>query len=447
VSFDATPTTVFIWTDTIIFVGAPGGNYSTVTVIPTVGDSCSLGGTYSYDNIEPEAPTITTPADGSTLYSSTVVTVIACSEGICKEQLDGVDWQSCNIGFTGVPDGPHTIKATCTDDCGNVSAAATSSFDVDTSPIITIVSPTEGSTVIVINGLTYGPDNDTISGDGVPDGIADYLEGLLPVDIDFTDCSGTGLDTSGFTVLVNGATSELWTLINGSVQAGQASPAGFEGYLAIEIPTTSGSFGEVSNVLIEASGLKDNEGTPGDPVSVTPALVKLAVMGVGDTVVIDSATTLSLPINIYLDPSWNDGFGNPRGFGQATLDIHFDPAIITVKDFTASSGPFAATQFTSGESNTPEPPDNAPNSPIYSGFADTGVFHYNQTADLENPRGFFNFVNIEFDLETGPVSSPTTSPIYINVRDDAPANFTDTDGVPIPPIPIKYGEIIVIPTP
>ena len=157
VTFDATLAIVNFWSDTSIVVSAPGGNYGNVVMLVT-GGMCSLAGTYSYDNVLPAAPTITLPAAGTTLCTTTVVTDIACDSpaDTCKESLDAGAWQDCNIGFVVGGSGIYTVDGQCTDTCGNISLLASSTFPVDVtmvgikvrevSPIEVITCPTIGFT-------------------------------------------------------------------------------------------------------------------------------------------------------------------------------------------------------------------------------------------------------------------------------------------------------------
>ena len=131
------------------------------TIICSATDACGNQGSSSVTNIKvdiqaPEAPSISEPADTGCVPSSTVATDIICAEGSCEEQLDTGGWQVCSTGFSGVANGSHTIVATCTDLCGNVSAPAVSGFDVDTVAVVTITDPVDGVTIYAGNVVVSG---------------------------------------------------------------------------------------------------------------------------------------------------------------------------------------------------------------------------------------------------------------------------------------------------
>ena len=133
VSFDSVTTTITFWSDTSIVVNAPGGDYMIVQVTTSSGGQCSLAGNYSYDNVPPDPPTITSPTDGSIFAITTIDTDITCAEGSCSQRLDGGAWTyTCATTFYGVTNGPHLLEAKCTDSCSNDSVIATSTFWVDT---------------------------------------------------------------------------------------------------------------------------------------------------------------------------------------------------------------------------------------------------------------------------------------------------------------------------
>ena len=126
VEFDATPATVIVWSDTSIIVEAPGGDYSNVTVIPTVGDSCSLTGSYSYDDVA--NITITSPLDGQTICNGDVmvtgtadtdipmVTVTSDQGHNESSPVVGGNW---SVVLVGVIPPSIVITAQGTDACGN----------------------------------------------------------------------------------------------------------------------------------------------------------------------------------------------------------------------------------------------------------------------------------------------------------------------------------------
>jgi hypothetical protein len=115
--------------------------------------------TFTIDAIAPDAPVITTPADGAITNNTTpafsgtaepgsrVVVRDADGNQVCAATTgNGGNW-TCTP-TTALPTGTHTYTATATDAAGNVSPEATVAFTIDTSapaaPVIT--APAGGST-------------------------------------------------------------------------------------------------------------------------------------------------------------------------------------------------------------------------------------------------------------------------------------------------------------
>lgn len=109
------------------------------------------------DGTAPASPTITGPANGSTTsnpsppISGTAEpgSTVVVKEGdivICTATTDANGNWSCTP-TTPLSDGQHTITATATDDAGNTSPAASSTFTVDTTaPAVPIINgPSNGS--------------------------------------------------------------------------------------------------------------------------------------------------------------------------------------------------------------------------------------------------------------------------------------------------------------
>ncbi|UCD83529.1 MAG: hypothetical protein JSU92_09500 [Deltaproteobacteria bacterium] len=177
VSFDATTATIVSWGNASITVEAPGGMYGNVIVAPATGGWCSLPGTYFYDDVPPEA-LITSPADGNTECSSTVVVVGTATDfGGSGIFLSGVtvslpgasdtpqfvlvdaagNWTAA---FHDVPPGgPHTITASVEDGCGLSDVDSINIYVDTTPPLVLITSPVDGntecsSTVVVVGTAT-----------------------------------------------------------------------------------------------------------------------------------------------------------------------------------------------------------------------------------------------------------------------------------------------------
>ncbi|UCD84228.1 MAG: chitobiase/beta-hexosaminidase C-terminal domain-containing protein [Deltaproteobacteria bacterium] len=182
-SFDGIGTTVTSWNDTSIVISAPGGNYTIVTVTLAVGGSCSLAGTYFYDNLLPN-DLVASPAGGS--YCPTSVTVtLSASEGTIYYTIDGSGPTTGSPVYTGPIDisGDTILKFMAVDTCGNQAATVTEVYDIDTeTPTGLVASPTGGSycatpvTLSASEGTIYY----TIDGSGPTTGSSVYTG---PIDI------------------------------------------------------------------------------------------------------------------------------------------------------------------------------------------------------------------------------------------------------------------------
>ncbi|UCD83483.1 MAG: Ig-like domain-containing protein [Deltaproteobacteria bacterium] len=144
VTFDSTGATVASWGNTSIIVEAPGGDYSNVTLTPTAGGPCSLGGVYSYDD---QVPTglMAAPAGGS--YCPTMVSLSA-SDGTIYYTLDGTEPDTGSMVY-GAPIDisiSTTLKFMAVDSCGNQASTLTEVYDIDDqAPAGLAASPAGGS--------------------------------------------------------------------------------------------------------------------------------------------------------------------------------------------------------------------------------------------------------------------------------------------------------------
>ena len=169
--------TITFWSDTSIIVEAPGGDYSTVTVAPLTGGLCSLPGTYFYDDVPP-AILITSPVDGNTECSSTVVVVGTATDfggsgiflgGVTVDLPGASDTPQFVLidaggNWTAIfhdvsPDGWHTITARVEDECGLPDIDSVNIYVDTTLPEVLITSPVDGntecsSTVVVVGTAT-----------------------------------------------------------------------------------------------------------------------------------------------------------------------------------------------------------------------------------------------------------------------------------------------------
>ncbi|WP_051485426.1 Ig-like domain-containing protein [Nocardioides sp. J54] len=123
------------------------------------------------DTTAPDAPVISTPADGSTTADPTPSVTGTAEPGAAVEvRIDGTLVGSTVADGTGawsitpatpLADGPHTVAATQTDPAGNTSDAASNAFTVDTAAAPPAIDPT-------LDGLLTDDDTPTISGTGEP---------------------------------------------------------------------------------------------------------------------------------------------------------------------------------------------------------------------------------------------------------------------------------------
>ena len=135
VSLNSVTATIISWNNTSIVVSAPCGDYSNMRVTPMVGNPCGLADSYSYDNVGPTPPTISSPTTGQCFITTNIPTSISCDEGTCEERIDSGAWQPCNTGFTTSPgEESHTVDARCIDACENISSVSSVTFPKDTVP-------------------------------------------------------------------------------------------------------------------------------------------------------------------------------------------------------------------------------------------------------------------------------------------------------------------------
>ena len=175
VSFDGITANITFWSDTSVIVEAPGGDYSDVTVTTTASDSCSLGGSYSYDNIANVS--ITSPVDGETVITGDVpvtgtadtditTAIVMSNQG--HVETSGVDpGGNWSVVLTGVNVPSIFIAAVGTDDCGNVGSDSVMVPVVPPLCNISSVGPTTGcpGDAIAIAGTNFGETTGSVSFD------------------------------------------------------------------------------------------------------------------------------------------------------------------------------------------------------------------------------------------------------------------------------------------
>ncbi|UCD84774.1 MAG: chitobiase/beta-hexosaminidase C-terminal domain-containing protein, partial [Deltaproteobacteria bacterium] len=186
VSFNAVPAAIISWTDTSIVVEAPGGDYTTMTVTPSVTNECSLTGSYSYDD---QAPTglAASPAGGS--YCVTTVS-LGASDGTIYYTFDGSGPTTLSPVYVGPIDitVDTMLRFMAVDSCGNQSGTVTEVYDIDNeAPTGLAAIPAGGSycpttvSLIASDGTIYY----TIDGSGPTTGSPVYA-GPIDISVDTT---------------------------------------------------------------------------------------------------------------------------------------------------------------------------------------------------------------------------------------------------------------------
>ncbi len=208
VSFDSVTATIISWNDTSIIVEAPGGNYSNVTVAPTIAYFCSRSGIYYYDN-DPPTGLAAAPAGG--IYCTTPVTVsLSASDGAIYYTLDGTEPTTGNPVYTGPIDinEDTTLKFMAMDACGNQSYTVAEVYDIDDEAMVSITGPADGLTLIAGDVWVSGTADDDIArvtvtsdqGHSKSSGIdsaGNWSVVLSGVTLPFIDISATGTDNCG----------------------------------------------------------------------------------------------------------------------------------------------------------------------------------------------------------------------------------------------------------
>ncbi|UCD85128.1 MAG: VCBS repeat-containing protein, partial [Deltaproteobacteria bacterium] len=161
VSFDITGTAIIFWSDTIIVVSAPGGDYSSVIITPTASASCIQPGFYSYDD---QAPTglVAIPAGDS--YCTTTTVTLTASDGTIYYTIDGTEPTTGSPVYTEPIDiiVDTTLKFMAVDVCGNQSATVTEVYDIDTEPPTGLAATPAGGDYCVTSNVSLTASDGTI---------------------------------------------------------------------------------------------------------------------------------------------------------------------------------------------------------------------------------------------------------------------------------------------
>lgn len=148
------PVTDWVWSVTLSF--SEGSHTVTATAKEASGRvSSATPRTFSVDLTAPAAPTITAPAEGAVLPSSTVgvsgtaessATVRVYEAQTLLATTTASSSGSWNVSVTGLTNGPHSLTARATDAAGNTSIpSAERRFVVDTIPPTVTIATTTGT--------------------------------------------------------------------------------------------------------------------------------------------------------------------------------------------------------------------------------------------------------------------------------------------------------------
>ena len=380
------------------------------TVAPTVTITHPTEG-----EIEPSSTvvvngTVVDPAPSSGLPATITVALPGSVEGIQTPAIVAGGWTTV---FTGLPLGANTVTASLSDNCGN-PGSDTNTFTVQPSGFMMVIESPTGSTVVTVNGVTYGSVIATIPAD-----IA-WILGVPPY------------DTSGLTVEADGIITTDLTV---------TSPTTASGSIQVACNDAAGSFGTAVNVTISAYGVIDAAPSLAAPDSITLTL-QLGEIGVEDVTVQDSVATFTVPVNVYYDSVFPDGF-----FGY-DIQVNYDPAVVNVD--CAAPAPVAGSD---------------PADPLYAleftaspfmMFCDNVLgqvrFFTTQAVSLVDPNGFFNVANINMIRLGGPGTSSlltVTLTDFCNTTGQCFALGTQPPGYPWPVFPtyVKSGRVDIVVTP
>jgi len=278
----------------------------------------------------------------------------------------------------------HFLTASATDPIYSQTGSASLSFTVDvTSPLISISSPQDG--------MTSGQG-------GVPYYIVEDI--TLPLNIFYSDTL-SGIDLASIGVSLTGSGTVSFS----------AGPSGATGNLLLGIPTTVGSDGS-GNFIVQAS-IKDmagNQALAGSSITLT-----LAHLGAGSKTV-TSGSYFSIPINVYLDPSWS------YGLGSYDIQVSFTSSTISYISVSGSdpANPAYAYEFGLTPSNI--------------GFPYPEIVSSNsQGSGAASPKGLLNIANLRFQA-----LSPGSTTVILTI-----IYLRDSMGDPIPASRIQNGIVTV----
>ncbi len=128
------------------YTGLSAGSHTiTVQATDAAGNVGTSATTFTVDNVGP-VTTIASPVNGSFVKTTTVSATFSANEAATfKCKLDSGSYAACTSpkSYSALSQASHTISVQATDSLGNVGAAVSSSFTVDTTaPVVSITGPT-----------------------------------------------------------------------------------------------------------------------------------------------------------------------------------------------------------------------------------------------------------------------------------------------------------------
>ena len=284
----------------------------------------------------------------------------------------------------------NTLQASVTNLFYGVTGFASLSFTVDsTPPVLTIAQPVSGSA----SGGT--------SGTVLPYFI--YPDQVIPYEVTYSDTQ-SGVNPSSFGITANG--------VGGTVSATSISATGS---LPVTLPLTSGSNG--TGIYTISAQVSDNVGNIGYGNSVIT--LSLADIGI-DSATVATGTQVTLPINVFIDPS------RAYGLGKYDITIDFNQSILNFVSDSGSASGYPGVAYTSAFASSP-------NYYLTSSGIDLNSINQSGTGYYPNPVGLFNIANVTFYAVSPGITSLT---IIVNTLDD-------TTGAAVPSSRVQPGTVTV----
>ena len=293
-------------------------------------------------------------------------------------------------GSVGIGSQPtHSLQASVTNLFYSTTGTAVQTFSLDTTPpSLQFLQPVSGST----SGGTAG----TV----LPYFI--YPSATIPYEVTYSDTQ-SGVNPSSFAITASGAP--------GTVSATGISATGT---VPVTLPVSSGSDG--SGTYTMTAQVSDNVGNTGFANSVIT--LSLANIGIGGAVV-SPATTFTVPINTFIDPS------HAYGLGSYDIAVSFNQSVVSFVSVAGSLSGYPGVLYAPEFYASPNYYQTVSGIDINASTSAGGGF----TA----PVGLFNLANLTFYAVS---AGTTTLTITVNA-------FRDTTGAALPANRVQSGTVTV----